>query len=978
MSPLLLAGLILVSVAGASRVVGDDTPSADEDRAEQIERQTKRGWAAFRRGTYDEALQRMDRLEKVDPKNPLPRLLRARIFARTGKYAEALALATEASAAHPDDRGLEALRFDLLRRMGRHDEATTAAKAALAVRPDDLVARTVLGLLLEERGRRTEALAEYDKAIDAYNAKDPLPEELSFVAQAAIRTTWLSPNPKDDLLPGALKILGKRIQADEEDTDALLVYADLFQSTRGQNGQRDARKYYKKLLAANPTVAEAHVGLARTAMMFWDEEEATSACERALKTDPSHVPAMNILARLNIGDGDYEKADDLWKKAIAVNPTDREAKALHAARLYVAGDREGFEKAKKEILDWDPTYGALWWITAQLMGERRRRYDEAAELSAKAIAVDPRDQDAYMTHAVNLMNVGKEKEARASFEKSEEVAKGYDDVMRTNFLQALDVVDKFRRVKTEHFVVGFNTPEGEVLEPYALPLLEQAWRDLEKKYEFTPEGPILTEFFHRHDDLSARAIGVKNFPGLLGICFGKVFLVEGPLAGPAGYASWAQTAWHEYAHIVTLQMSKGQVPKWLTEGLSVHEESAHKPTWRRPMERELFDRWKNGKLIPLSELSHSFRGGDIGFAYYSGGLAVDFIVETWGFDAIRRMLRRFGDDVPEGKVFEEVLKVPLDEYDRRFREHVVKMVGDYKMVPRWDEANKKAFEDRTRKDPKDAEAWTRLAWCHAQRRNRVDAGAALERALSLAPNSPDVILLQAEMAMQAGLEETAKEHYERFLATGSDDVGCRLALARMAAKGKDGYAKAVEQLEAAKRCFPRFVGKGNPYVELARLHTAAGKPDLATKELEAYAALAFEDYAVRKELASRYEATGDDDGLLRVCEEMVEINPFGAELSEPPDLDLHPRYAKALNRKGRKDEAAREWKVQVAVLQRERDDDRRREGLLEARIERARMLLALGKAEDALDEANAALSLDPNSEAARDLRQKALDAGGFK
>src|SRR5213076_874107 len=143
--------------------------------------------------------------------HPLPKYLTARVFTRTGKYAEALTLATEGAVAHPQDRATEALRFDLLLRLGRHDEASTAATAAVAARPDDLVAKDVLATLLESRGRRKEALAAYDTVIAAYNERDPLPEELTSVAHAALRATRLSTNPNDDLARAAAKVLKRRI-----------------------------------------------------------------------------------------------------------------------------------------------------------------------------------------------------------------------------------------------------------------------------------------------------------------------------------------------------------------------------------------------------------------------------------------------------------------------------------------------------------------------------------------------------------------------------------------------------------------------------------------------------------------------------------------------------------------------------------------------------------------------------------------------
>lgn len=939
-------------------------PAADEELAEFVDRNVEKGWAAFRRGNHDEALTRMARLASRVPDHPLPPLLKARVYARTGKYTEALELATVAAARAPDDRGVEALRFDLLARLGRHDEALAAATAAVAARPDDLVARVARAAVLEERGRRNEALAEYDAVIEAYNAKDPRPDELPAVARAALRATRLSPNPADDLTVGALRLLKKRIDADEHDLDALLAFADVYQANRGSKSQSTAGKYYELVLKQNPMVAEARVGQARRALQFYNQDEATRQCRRALEVNPAFVPAMNLLATIHVGDGDYDKADAMWEKARKVNPADKEARAVRAARLWITGDREGFAALEKAILADDPTYGRLYAITSELVGERQRRFDVAAELATKAIAIDPTDDQSYVIQGVNLMNLGREAEAKVAFEASAKAAKQWNDVTRENFLQVLEVLETFVETKGERFVIRQHPEESAVLTPYLLPLLERAWKDLSAKYGFTPQGPVLVESFHRHDDFSARSVGVPNIPAL-GVCFGQVITLDGPLSRGVGEFSWARTAWHEFAHVVTLQMSKGQVPRWLTEGLSVHEEKAHKAQWGREMDRDLYDRWRNGRLLKMSEINHAFRGPDVMFAYFQGGLIADFVTKEWGFEAIQKMLRRFADDVTTEKVFEEVLKLPLADFDAKFAAYVGTLVKDYRLVPRWDDESKKAAQAKVEADPKDAEAWARLAWAHFQRGGVVDASAALEKARALTPDAPDVVLLRAELARRANRDDDAKTLYERFLSLGGDDFGARLALAKLALGAKDS-AGAVAHYEAAKRCFPRWVGEGDPYRALAKLYLGDGKTAEAMKELEAFADIAQESYEVRQKLLAWYVDRKDDAGILRVCEEMIQITPFGAARGKPPNLDVHARYAEALLRAGRKEEAAREWKVQTLLIDLlEGEDARVKAGGVTARLELSRLLLELRRPEEALEAALGAEGLDPSSPAVK-------------
>ena len=74
--------------------------------------------------------------------------------------------------------------------------------------------------------------------------------------------------------------------------------------------------------------------------------------------------------------------------------------------------------------------------------------------------------------------------------------------------------------------------------------------------------------------------------GALGACFGRVVTLDSPRARPPGKFNWEATLWHELAHVITLQMSKQRVPRWLTEGISVYEEQRARPEWGREMEVE--------------------------------------------------------------------------------------------------------------------------------------------------------------------------------------------------------------------------------------------------------------------------------------------------------------------------------------------------------------------------------------------------------
>jgi tetratricopeptide (TPR) repeat protein len=158
----------------------------------------------------------------------------------------------------------------------------------------------------------------------------------------------------------------------------------------------------------------------------------------------------------------------------------------------------------------------------------------------------------------------------------------------------------------------------------------------------------------------------------------------------------------------------------------------------------------------------------------------------------------------------------------------------------------------------------------------------------------------------------------------------------------------------------------------------AGRLDAAMAEREAFAAIAAEHYGVRKDLKSWYKQRGDHAAVSRVCEEMVDISPYGANVKagEEPDLELHRDWADALLALGSREEAVRELRVQVEIVRMLPEEKQVAAGLLRDHLALGRLLLEAGRAEDALAEALAALRVDPRDAGALMLKQQAVEAGG--
>jgi tetratricopeptide (TPR) repeat protein len=188
--------------------------------------------------------------------------------------------------------------------------------------------------------------------------------------------------------------------------------------------------------------------------------------------------------------------------------------------------------------------------------------------------------------------------------------------------------------------------EAAVLREYAMPLAQDALKTLAARYGFTPTGPIVVEIFPTHDDFAVRNLGLPGMIGALGACFGRVVTMDSPTARQPGTFSWQATLWHELAHVVTLQMSKQRIPRWLTEGISVYEESVQRPEWGRDMETTFARAMDRGKVLKLKDLNAGFTRPDtISLAYYEASLLVEHIVASRGQPALRTLVRSYADGI---------------------------------------------------------------------------------------------------------------------------------------------------------------------------------------------------------------------------------------------------------------------------------------------------------------------------------------------
>src|SRR5919108_133996 len=110
------------------------------------------------------------------------------------------------------------------------------------------------------------------------------------------------------------------------------------------------------------------------------------------------------------------------------------------------------------------------------------------------------------------------------------------------------------------------------------------------------------------------------------------------------------------------QLSKQRVPRWLTEGISVYEEQRARPEWGREMQLQFAEALDRDEVIPLENLNQGFSSPDtIALAYYEASLVVQHIIDTFGEERLRNLLRAYGDGLATDAAVQQSLGVDLPQ-----------------------------------------------------------------------------------------------------------------------------------------------------------------------------------------------------------------------------------------------------------------------------------------------------------------------------
>jgi tetratricopeptide (TPR) repeat protein len=593
----------------------------------------------------------------LSPTNAAPDPNQTSELFQTGQYEQCLEAAQAARKA--DDRSVEAPLFIVksLLATGQYEQA--AKEAAALIQDTHPLSLPLLKLahtafLHNNQAREAVSMLQMVYRIASVRRLD----SMSSADQVAVGRALL-------LLGGEPSAVLDEfyVRARNKDPNCLEAYLAAGDLALTKQDYELAAGQYQQALRRFADDPEPHYGLAR-AFYHSDRLAMIQSLDAALTRNPRHVSSLTLLAEHQIDGEDYIGAAKLLDRVIEVNPWHPETWALRAVIAHLTNDPNGAKHSRTQALKFWPTNARVDHLIGRKLSQNYR-FTEGAASQRRALKLDRDFLPAKGQLAEDLLRLGDEKQAWTLADEVYE-ADQYN-VTAYNLINLREVMDEFKTWEVDGLIIKMEAGEAAVYGDRVERLLRRAKTELCEKYGITLDKPVTLELFPHEQDFAVRTFGLPGIEGFLAVCFGHVITANSPKA--ARPSNWEATLWHEFAHVVTLNLTHNKMPRWLSEGISVYEELQRDPHWGQRMTPQYRLMILGEGLVPIGKLSSLFLSPPtpqhLQFAYYESALAVEFLVDSFGLESLKAILK----DLGQGHEINQTIArhtAPMDAIERDF------------------------------------------------------------------------------------------------------------------------------------------------------------------------------------------------------------------------------------------------------------------------------------------------------------------------
>ncbi len=226
-------------------------------------------------------------------------------------------------------------------------------------------------------------------------------------------------------------------------------------------------------------------------------------------------------------------------------------------------------------------------------------------------------------------------------------------------------------LRSTHFLLRYDRASDARLAQRILDVLENSFVNLQKVLSFSPEEEIQVIVSGRR-----QFYDITRAPEWsLGINDGRIFLSIGGIDDLNDVLE--RSISHELAHTFLHDLTHGNTPVWLNEGLAMYLTGENQDDYTQI----LAQRASADNLIPLAALQSSFKGfagaESAELAYAEALLATNYLVSLYGFNELNRLLGLLAQGIPFEEALHERYKLDVLELERKVKEFLLSAAARY-------------------------------------------------------------------------------------------------------------------------------------------------------------------------------------------------------------------------------------------------------------------------------------------------------------
>jgi cellulose synthase operon protein C len=630
----------------------DPPPIPDYDQADLV----AQARIQLNSGQYRRALQTLNDAPKAQATQIA--LIAGKARLELGRYDEALAALTD------PDPAVQTLRANVLTAQGKYADAIALLRQIIQAHPDLIPPRFFLGDNLEKIGDEPQALAAYNWFLtDPHNYLQQWighpetfnsAEDVVLIGRAVDRWATLSMAYQGNRSLHDV-VLSMFVQSyDLIDRDYWPAHVAAAQYLLLHDDAAAAMQELGDALAANPSDISAWKLLGKIQLENFNFDAVDAAVAHIRRVNPDSIDADMLEARNLLRQRVAKQALPLLERVLEVQPHNIEALGLLAGTYALLLEDDQSAKILRQVDAIDPNNASAYLEVADQLSAMRQ-YPRAAAMYQIAVKRAPWWNDARNGLGLLYTQSGDEDSARTVLESAHSIDPF--NVSTTNYLRLLDMMDHFAQKESAHFIVFYDAQQDPIVPEYFSDYLESVYPAVTGEYKYEPKVKTLIEVFPTHDAFSVRTSGAP-WIATVGASTGRVIALVAPRKGDdtLGTFNFSQVLRHEFTHTVTLGATDNRIAHWFTEGLAVQQE--HSPVrWEWvPM---LYDAVMHDQLFDTESLTWAFvrprRPIDRQLAYAESSWICQYIEQTYGHEAILRMLDQFRLGHPQDEVFQIAL-----------------------------------------------------------------------------------------------------------------------------------------------------------------------------------------------------------------------------------------------------------------------------------------------------------------------------------